>query len=197
MGFFTGGIHRVPGSAGYSKNDIKGAERQVLGTPEGLQQGSTECCKQVRIESRARRSRDLRLPRAAAGAARAELVASLARSLYEAGAALRRLSGIFLKMASLWCELEQRAIQLSSSNDIDKLVRTTCHEIPRDDTKRLGIWGNVLFKRKAVMYLSQWVAISSTCSSLANHMKTMRLGMHRFLAVNSEYATIAEYEDWQ
>jgi hypothetical protein len=86
---------------------------------------------------------------------------------------------------------------LSSSNDIDKLVRTTCHEIPRDDIKRLDILGNVMFTRMAVMYLSQWVAILSTCLSHAKHMKTTTLGMYRFLAANSEHVLIAEYEDWQ
>jgi hypothetical protein len=100
----------VPGSAGYSNNDIEGAEKQVLGTPEGLEQVNAERCKQVRIDLQACRGRDFRLPRAAAGLARAELVVSLARSLHEAGAALKRLSGIPMKMASLWCELEQRAI---------------------------------------------------------------------------------------
>lgn len=116
-----------------------------------------------------------------------EIAAVLIEALHKAAGALKRLSAHMLKTATMWGQLERQATRLGSPDEIGHLVRTACSTFAHDDEKRNEFWQSTVFKRRAVTYVSRWVATSIVCTDYTEQMQLTRKALYDFLMANPEY----------
>jgi hypothetical protein len=196
ISFITGALRPSLKATGQQTAFLAAATSQAEVARKNRERAMVASQRQIRLESQALHEIERVLQKVHRAQTQGKITSVLTHSLHSAAGALRRLSCNMLKTASLWAWLEQQAIRMASSHDVGRLVRTACKEIKPNDPARMEFWKTDVFRRKAVAYMSQWVATLTICSVLQGHMKSARRGMYHFLDANPEYVTVADFEDW-
>jgi hypothetical protein len=123
----------------------------------------------------------------------ADLAAVLVEALHLAAGALKRLSANMLKTATMWSQLEVHAARLGSPDELSRLVRAGCASYPEDDGRRAAFWRSAAFKRRAVIYMSRWVAIADVGRAAAAPLSAARRALYCFLESHPSYQTVAAH----
>ena len=110
----------------------------------------------------------------------AELAKVVIPALHEAIGGLHRLSVVMLSIAMFWKQMQIHCEQLAKG----KMQKMITSVMEKPEATRLRVWTSPAFKKQAVEYYAQWVALDEVCSTYLQRIQTTRAGLYQYLREN-------------
>ena len=101
-------------------------------------------------------------------------------ALHEAGGALKDVSAMMMKAATFWQEMKDHCNMICGSK-MRSQVETA---LKLSEEKRLKIWNSPFFMRKAIMFYSEWVALSNVCELYMVQIKETQRNLYKYITEN-------------
>ena len=88
-----------------------------------------------------------------------ELAGVAIEALHSAMGGLQKLSAVMMKAALFWKQMQTHCEQLAK----EKMQKMIERAMKMSETKRLKVWTSNAFKKQAIEYYAQWVALDDVC----------------------------------
>ena len=105
-------------------------------------------------------------------------------ALHKAIGALKEISTILMQVIQFWEQMKQHCELLASDDMLNKVQFAIDHY---SEDKRLKVWTSTGFKRKAVFFYAQWVALNSVCKEYMKQIKITQRDLYNYLRENPSY----------
>ena len=105
-------------------------------------------------------------------------------ALHEAIGALKHISSILMQVIQFWKQMQQHCELLANNKILDTLQFAIEH-YPED--KRLKVWTSSGFKKKAIVFYAQWVALNNVCKEYMKQIKLTQRDLYSYLRENPSY----------
>ena len=102
-------------------------------------------------------------------------------ALHNSVGALKSLSAIMMNAALFWRQMQKHCENLAKK-DMQQMVESAMTKY--SDEKRLKVWTSSGFKKKAVGYYSQWVALDDVCGAYILQIQDTRKDLYAYLEEN-------------
>ena len=109
-----------------------------------------------------------------------ELAEAAIGALQNAMGGLKKLSALLLKVSLFWKQMQLHCETLAK----DKMKRMVEAAMRKPEAERIKVWTNTGFKKQAVQYYSQWVALDDVCSIYMNKIKETQRTLYAYLEEN-------------
>lgn len=104
-------------------------------------------------------------------------------ALHEAIGALKQLSGVMIRAAAFWKQMEDHCRTLAKTeltNQVEKAMKYP-------EEKRLKVWTSRGFKIKAIEFYAGWVALHGVCTTYVEYIKLTQQDLYRYITENPTY----------
>ena len=109
-----------------------------------------------------------------------ELATVAIDALHQAMGGLQKLSLVMLKIATFWKQLQMHCETLTK----DKMKRMVMAAMEMPKEERLHTWTATGFKRQAIAYYAQWVALDDVCEVFMAKIMETQGSLHGYLTEN-------------
>ena len=109
-----------------------------------------------------------------------DLTEAAIQSLHNAIGGLKALSNVMRRISSFWTRLEKKCQELGGE-EMSDVMETV---MKRRKEERAEVWGSIGFKRDAILYYFQWIALGNVCESAYERMKVTQNELYSYLAEN-------------
>ena len=109
-----------------------------------------------------------------------ELAVVAIQALHEAMGGLQKLSAIMMKAALFWKQMQIHCEQLAK----EKMQRMIVTAMKRPEKDRLRVWTSTGFKKQAITYYAQWVALDDVCAIYMERIKETQANLYAYLEEN-------------
>ena len=93
---------------------------------------------------------------------------------------LAKLSSLMLKVALFWKQMQMHCETLAG----DKMQKMVMTAMKRTEKERLRVWTATSFKRQAIKYSAQWVALNDVCTIYMAKIKETLKTLYSYLTEN-------------
>ena len=104
-------------------------------------------------------------------------------ALHKAVGALKSLTVVMLRTADFWKKMEDHCKSISQTKMDDRLERAL--EAGRKHQKI--VWAKLGFKRRAIQFFAQWVALQSVCTTYAKKIKVIQEQLYASIQENPTF----------
>ena len=101
-------------------------------------------------------------------------------ALHHAMGGLKKLSSIMLQLSNFWKQTQLHCETLAK----DKIKKSVKAAMEKPEAERIKVWTNTGFKRQAILYYSQWVALDDVCGTYMNKIKETQRTLYAYLEEN-------------
>ena len=101
-------------------------------------------------------------------------------ALQNAMGGLKKLSALMLKVSVFWKQMQLHCETLAK----DKMKRMVEAAMRKPEAERIKVWTNTGFKKQAIQYYSQWVALDDVCGIYMNRIKETQRTLYAYLEEN-------------
>lgn len=105
-------------------------------------------------------------------------------ALHKAMGGLQNLSKVMMKTALFWKQMQVHCEQLAK----DKMQRLINTAMKMPEEKRLETWTSSTFKRQAISYYAQWVALDDVCRIYMGQIQETQHDLYGYLTENPTLA---------
>ena len=109
-----------------------------------------------------------------------ELAEAAIGALQNAMGGLKKLSALMLKVSLFWKQMQLHCETLAK----DKMKRMVEAAMRKPEAERIRVWTNIGFKKAAMQYYSQWVALDDVCGTYMNKIKETQRTLYAYLEEN-------------
>lgn len=101
-------------------------------------------------------------------------------ALHHAVGALKQLADIIMQAAQFWKQMEDHCKSLA-----EKGVKAQIEAaLEFDEDMRMKIWTSKPFKKQAICFYAEWVALKDVCTEFMEQMKVTQRDLHEYLRDN-------------
>ena len=105
-------------------------------------------------------------------------------ALHESISALKQLSVVMMQAAQFWAKIQDHCKSLAEDR-FKNVVEKAISEY--SETKRLKVWTSMSFKKKAVLFYAEWVALSSVCVEYVERIKETQRDLYEYIKENPTF----------
>ena len=110
----------------------------------------------------------------------ADLAEAAIDALHKAMGGLQKLSAIMLQVALFWKQMQMHCETLAR----DKMQKMVLRAMKQPEKKRLRVWTATGFKKQAITYYAQWVALDDVCAVYMAKIKETQKTLYGYLTEN-------------
>ena len=105
-------------------------------------------------------------------------------ALHEATGALKHITSVLMQIVQFWEQVKQHCEGLAK----DDILRPVQYAIDHySDDKRLKVWTSNGFKRKAIYFYAQWVALKEVSREYMEHIQLTQKELYKYITENPSY----------
>ena len=101
-------------------------------------------------------------------------------ALHEAVGALKSLTVVMMRAADFWGKMQVHCASISDMKMDERLEKA----LKVGEAKRKAVWASPAFKRGAIYYFAQWVALQGVCVTYSKKIKTIQEQLYSSIQEN-------------